>query len=289
MSEHIFLNDKLVDKDKAFVSVSDSGFLYGYGLFETMRSYNGVVFALEDHLDRLFLSAGTLGIETPYDKKYIADAINKLLEMNELSEARLRLTLTAGLPTQAVEKRESTLLITSVTLQPYPPEYYQKGVLVVLCPYRQNTTDPLCGHKTTSYFSRMLGLLTAHQKRAAEALWFTETNYLAEGCISNVFLVKDSMLLTPMVETPVLPGIARKTVCRLAEEQSIVIKEKNLSIDDVLDAQEIFLTNSIMQILPVVAVEKHAVGDEKVGPMTKKLMKCYDELVNKECDNKNER
>ena len=289
MAEHVFLNDKLVDKDKAFVSVSDSSFLYGYGLFETMRSYNGIVFALEDHLDRLFLSAGTLGIETPYDKKYITDAINKLLETNELSEARLRLTLTSGPGMQAADKQGATLLITGVTLQPYPPEYYQKGVLVVLCPYRQNTTDPLCGHKTTSYFSRMLGLQKAHQKRSAEALWFTETNYLAEGCISNVFLVKDSMLLTPKIETPVLPGIARKTVCRLAEEQSIVPKEKNLSIDDVLDAQEIFLTNSIMQILPVMAVEKHAVGDGKVGPMTKKLMKEYDELVYEECGNNNER
>ncbi|MHC4131835.1 MAG: aminotransferase class IV [Planctomycetota bacterium] len=288
MTEQIFLNDKLVDKDKACVSVSDSGFLYGAGLFETMRSYNGVIFALTEHLDRLFYSAGVLGIETNYDKKYIIGAIYKLLETNELADARLRLTLTSGPFSQEEKERKSTLLITVTKLQAYPQEYYQKGVLVVLCPYRQNTTDPTCGHKSTNFFSRMLALRLAHQKKAAEALWFTETNYLAEGCISNVFLVKDSMLLTPKVETPALPGIARKTVCRIAEEQSIILKEKDLSIDDILEADEIFLTNTIMQILPVTAVEKHTVGDGKVGFVTKKLMKYYEELVKKECRQKDE-
>jgi branched-chain amino acid aminotransferase group I len=288
MSEKVFLNNKLVDKDKALVSVSDSGFLYGAGLFETMRSYHGLVFALTEHLDRLFYSAGILGIETSYDKKYITDAIYKLLEVNELTDARLRLTLTSGPFALEGKERKSTLLIAATKLQPYPQEYYQKGVLVVLCPYRQNTKDPACGHKTTSYFSRMLALQLAHQKRATEALWFTETSYLAEGCISNVFLVKDSMLLTPKVETPVLPGIARRTVCIIAKEQSMILKEKDLSIDDVLEAEEIFLTNTIMQILPVTAVEKHTVGDGKVGLVTKKMMKCYEELVKKECRQKDE-
>jgi D-amino acid aminotransferase len=283
MAEQVFLNDKLIDKDKALVSVADSGFLYGAGLFETMRSYNGIVFALAEHLDRLFYSAGVLGIETKYDKKYITNAIYQLLGANESSEARLRLTLTSGPFSQEGQERKSTLLIAAAKLQPYPHQSYQKGVLVVLCPYRQNTKDPACGHKTTSYFSRMLALQLAHQKRAAEALWFTETNYLAEGCISNIFLVKDSTLFTPGTDTPVLPGIARKTTLRIAADRSVKLQEKSLSIDDVLEADEIFLTNTIMQILPVTSVEKHTVGDGKVGLVTKKLMKCYEELVKKEC------
>ncbi|MHC4759251.1 MAG: aminotransferase class IV [Planctomycetota bacterium] len=282
------MNEKLVDKDKALVSVSDSGFLYGAGLFETMRSYNGMVFLLGDHLDRLFLSAGVLGIETKYDKNFIADAVYKLLEANELTDARLRLTLTGGPLSQNENERESTLLITATQLQPYPQQYYQNGVLVVLCPYRQNTTDPAYGHKTTSYFSRMLALRLAHQKRAAEALWFTETGYLAEGCISNIFLVKDSTLFTPRTGTPILPGIARKTLLKISAEKSFKLQEKNLSIDDLLEADEIFLTNTIMQVLPVTAVEKHTVGDGKLGEVTKKLMKYYDELVKKECGQTNE-
>jgi branched-chain amino acid aminotransferase len=284
MPEQVFLNDKLVDVDKACISVTDSGFLYGAGLFETMRSHNGVVFALTDHLDRLFFSAGSLSINNPYDREYITDAIYKVLRANKLADARLRLTLTNGPMVEAEQQRKSTLLITATKFRPYPAEYYKKGVLVVLCPFRQNPNEPTCGHKTTSYFPRMIALNLAHQKRAAEALWFTADNRLAEGCISNVFLVKDSGLYTPPVETPVLAGVARKTVCQIALQNSIELVEKDLSIDDVLGADEIFLTNVIMQVMPIIKVEKHTVGDGKVGPIVKKLQRSFDELVKNECE-----
>jgi branched-chain amino acid aminotransferase len=282
MVEKVFLNDKLVDIDKAGVSVADSGLLYGAGLFETMRSYNGVVFSLKDHLDRLFFSAGALSIET-YDRKYITDAIYKVLKANKLTNARLRLTLTSGPMSQPQQQRRPTLLITATELQPYPPEYYEKGVLVVLCPFRQNTAEPTYGHKTISYFPRMIALNLAHQKRAAEALWFTVDNRLAEGCISNIFLVKDSVLYTPPIETPVLAGVARKTVCQIALKNSIKLVEKDLYINDVLEANEIFLTNVIMQIMPINSVEKHTVGDGKVGTMTKKLQKYFDDVIKQQC------
>jgi branched-chain amino acid aminotransferase len=283
MTEKVFLNDRLVDIDKACISVTDSGFLYGAGLFETMRSYNGAVFCLKDHLDRLFFSARSLSIENSYDRKFITDAIYKVLKANKLTDARLRLTLTGGPMSEPEEKRRATLLITATKIQPYPPEYYRNGVLVVLCPFRQNVSEPIYRHKTTNYFSRMIALKLAHQKRAAEALWFTVDNRLAEGCISNVFLVKDSVLYTPPIETPVLAGVARKTVCQIALKDSIKLIEKELSVDDLLAADEIFLTNVIMQIMPVSAVEKHKVSDGKVGPMTRKLQKKFDEFVKAQC------
>jgi branched-chain amino acid aminotransferase len=283
MVEKVFLNDELVDIDKAHISATDSGFLYGAGLFETMRSYNGTVFALKDHLDRLFFSARALSIHDTYDRKYLTDAIYKVLQTNKLTDARLRLTLTNGPMSQPDEQRKATLLITATKLQPYPAEYYKKGVLVVLCPFKQNAGEPTCGHKTISYFPRMIALNHAHQKRAAEALWFTTNNRLAEGCISNVFLVKDSVLHTPPIETPVLAGVARKTVCQIALKNSIKLVEKDLYIDDVLAADEIFLTNVIMQIMPVTAVEKHTVGYGKVGSLTKKLQRDFDKLINNEC------
>jgi branched-chain amino acid aminotransferase len=284
MAEQVFLNDKLVDIDKATISVTDSGFLYGAGLFETMRSHNGVVFALTDHLDRLFASAGTLSINNPYDREYVTEAINEVLCANKLTDARLRLTLTNGPMAESEEQRKSTLLITAAKLRSYPPEYYKKGVMVVLCPFRQNPIDPTSGRKTTSYFSRMLALNLAHQKRAAEALWFTLDNRLAEGCISNVFLVKDSVLYTPPINTPVLPGVARKTVCLLARQNSIKLTEKDLSIDDLLGADETFLTNVIMQVMPITKVEKHTVGEGRVGDVTIKLQTSFDQLVKSECE-----
>ncbi len=282
MTEQVFLNDKLVDIDKATISVTDSGFLYGAGLFETMRSHNGVVFALTNHLDRLFVSADVLSINNPYDREYITGAINKVLRANKLTDARLRLTLTNGPMAESEEQRKSTLLITAAKFRPYPPEYYKKGVLVVLCPFKQNPIDPASGRKTTSYFSRMIALNLAHQKKAAEAIWFTLDNRLAEGCISNVFLVKDSVLYTPPINTPVLPGVARKTVCLLAKQNSIKLTEKDLSIDDLLGADEIFLTNVIMQVMPINKVENHTVGDGRVGDVAKKLQMSFDRLVKSE-------
>jgi D-amino acid aminotransferase len=281
--EKVFLNDKLVDIDKARISVSDMGFLYGAGIFETMRSCNGVVFALKDHLDRLFFSAASLSVEHNYDRKFITEAVYKVLKANKLTEARLRLTLTSGPMAESGQERHATLLITVAKFQPYPPQYYKNGVLVVLCPFRQNTAEPIYGHKTINYFSRMIALDSARQKRAAESLWFTVDNRLAEGCISNVFLVKDSALYTPPIRTPVLAGVARKTVCQIAVKDSIKLIEKDLYISDVLDADEIFLTNVIMQIMPITRVEKHTVGNGQVGPMTKRLAKSFDEFVRKEC------
>jgi len=168
----IFLNDKVIDEAEARLSVSDSGFLYGMGLFETMRCTRGKVFALDDHLARLFASAKELAINNPYSKESAADAVEQVLAANSLTDARLRLTLTGGPMAQGGENR-ATLLITATEFQPYPAEYYQKGVGVVLTDFRQNGADPTMRHKTTNFFSRLLALNIAHKKKAAEALWFT--------------------------------------------------------------------------------------------------------------------
>ena len=129
----------------------------------------------------------------------------------------------------------------------------------------------------------MLALKLAHQKMAAEALWFTTSNLLAEGSISNVFLVKDSAIYTPPLSTPVLPGIARKALCKLAADNSVQLVETELTIDDLLSAQEVFLTNVIMKIMPITSIEKHTVGDGKVGPLTKKLQGLFDSFLEEKC------
>jgi len=283
MPSKIFLNDGLIDIDNASVSVTDSGLLYGAGLFETMRSRNGVVFRLQDHMDRLFLSAAALSIALPYDKAYIEQAIHDVLEANQLKDARLRLTLTNGPLAESQDQRKATLLIAASEFRAYPTDYYKTGVLVRLCPFRQNQTDPTCGHKSTSYYPRLLALKLAHQRRATEALWFTTDHRLAEGCVSNIFLVKNSVLYTPPVQTPVLPGIARKTVLQIAQEQSLETVEKDLFISDLLEADEVFLTNVVMETMPVISVEKHTVGSGKVGPLTQRLREAFLQIIEREC------
>lgn len=280
--EKVFLNNELVDIDKACVSAADSGLLYGAGLFETMRSSSGIVFRLDDHLERLCASAIKLSIHT-FEKDLLAESVHKVLNENKLADARLRLMVTNGSMSATDEDLKPTLLITATKFQPYPDEYYKNGVLAVICPFKQTGEDPLCGHKTTSYFPRMMGLNFAHQKHGAEALWFTTGNKLAEGCVSNVFLVKDSTLYTPMLTTPVLPGIARRSVCEIAGQEDIKLVEKDLFINDVLEADEIFLTNVIMQVMPVSRIEKYIVGDGKVGWLTSKLIKSFRNFFSQHC------
>ena len=274
----VFLNDRLVEAADAAIPHNDSGFLYGMGLFETMRCRGGKVFRLDDHLRRLFASAQVLSIHHAYDKAQIKDAISGLLEANGLSDARLRLTLTGG-PPKADNETHPTLLITATDFTPYPAEYHENGVRVVLTEARQNPADPLSGHKSTCYASRLLVLNTAHRKLAAEALWFTTDNRLAEGCISNVFLVKDGTVLTPGLSAGVLPGIARRTVCELASAAGVALEEKDLTVHDLLGADEVFVTNVVMMVLPVVAVEAHTVGAGKPGPVTERLLGMFNEYI----------
>lgn len=283
MTEKIFLNDGLVDADKGCISPADGGFLYGAGLFETMRSYQGVVWRLDDHLERLFGSAGALSMDLTFDREFVADAIGRTLVANELSDARIRLTVSGGPVSRTGEKPKSTLLITAAGAMDYPSEYYENGVLAVISNIRQNQSDPLAGHKCTSYYPRMLALQQARAKRATEALWFTMDARLAEGCISNVFIVKDGRIRTPRENTPVLAGITRKAVLEIAAGNGIDAQADDISLDDVLAADEVFLTNVVMKVLAVNCLEKHAFNEGKVGPVTRRLAQLVDEDIKEKC------
>jgi len=285
MNEYVFLNDRLVNSDQAQISIYDAGLLHGIGLFETMRSYRGKVFRLEDHLSRLFNSAETLGIKISQDRSAITAAIYTLLEANNFQDGRLRLTLTRGSIKEVSDDNPSpsVLFITAAAMQPYPQEFYRKGMTVTFCDYKQNPDDPTTSHKTLNFFARLLALQQAQAKHAGESLWFTPTNRLAEGCISNVFLVSDNTLVTPPLDTAILPGITRRVVLELARDNDIDLREGPLVINDVMKASEVFLTNSIMELMPVCRVERHAVGTEKPGPIYKKLHELYRESVEAQC------
>jgi branched-chain amino acid aminotransferase len=268
--EKVFLNGQIVNAAKAAVAVTDSSYLYGIGLFETMRAVGGTVFRLGDHLQRLNRSAESLAIANSYSDEQVQQAIDEVLTANKLSDARLRLQVSNG-PIGANGTAATNLLVTATEFTPYPAEYYEKGIRVTLTNFRQNPKDPFCGHKTTCFGPRLTALKNAHEKLATESLWFTTENFLAEGSVSNVFLVKDSALFTPPVQTPVLPGIARKTVIEIAEAENIPCHEQSLQVGDLLAADEVFLTNVIMEVLPVTAIEAHTVADSKPGKITKTI------------------
>ncbi len=277
MSQYVLLNGRMMDADEASVSVHDSGFLHGAGLFETLRAYERTPFRYVQHLDRLLASAKALNLPVDAEMLPTLTDARRVIAENNLTDARVRLTVTAGpLRLDALDAQpEPTVLLTAVPIKPYPPEFYAEGMTVMISDYRQSGSDPLCGHKATAYFARLCALREAQKKGCAEALWFTVANLLAEGSISNVFLVKDNVLRTPPLDTPVLPGITRAAVLELAREAGHKTEEIPLTINDLLDADEVFVTNSGFEVVPVVRVERRKIADEQPGPMTKRLLEGY--------------
>ncbi len=284
MTSTVYLNGEFVERADAKISIDDGGWLHGAGLFETMCSENGRVFKLSAHLDRLRKSAAHLLREISLEQLPSEGDFRTLLQRNELTNARLRLTVSAGSMLAGVDQQVPlTICVTATALARPSPSFYGKGVTACLSQYRQSPSDPLCGHKTTAYLGRLLGMREAQQAKCFDAIWFTTNNHLAEGSVSNVFVVKDDMIKTPTLDTPVLPGVARSVILSLAAKLDIKRVESTLSIDDLLDADEVFLTNAIMQVMPVCQVEKRVIGEGIVGPVTKKLMHAYRDCVAKEC------
>ena len=280
MNPRVYLNGKIVEASKACVPASNPSLLHGVGLFETLRAYDGRAFAMDRHIARMKASAEKLNMPVLEQIERVPDAVEQVMEANRLRNARVRFTVTP--PGQMEPADEPTLLVAGQETGGYPQELYERGMAVYACTdYRQSRQDPLAGHKTTSYFSRLLVLRDGQDRACGEALWFTPENCLAEGSISNVFIVKDGRLLTPPLDTPVLPGITRAIVIELAGQASIAVEERSCTINDVLEADELFLTNAIMEIMPVVRVEKQAIGSEKPGAVAKMLTDTYRDLTAK--------
>ncbi len=267
----VVLNGRLVDGSQATVSVFDAAVLHGVGLFETIRAYGGRVFRLNAHLERMRRSAEALKLPLAVDAQPIRASIEQVMAANRLSDARLRVTLTPGAtvrPGGGEGPGEPTLLVTGVATAAYPVQYYEQGMTVLISAFRQSAGDPLAGHKTTCYWPRLAALREAHDKGCGESLWFTTDNLLAGGSISNVFIVRDGVLLTPPIGTPVLPGTVRAFILEAATRAGPEAREAPLTINDLLDADEVFLTNSAMEVMPVCRVERKPIGNEKPGPVT---------------------
>ena len=284
MKPQVLLDGKLLDDDRAAISIYDGAFLHGAGLFETMRAYNGQLFRYARHLDRMVASAKALSLPITADILPTVDDARRLLNANDLTDARLRLTVSTGSlrPANPDAPPSMAVLLTAAAATPSPDELYTKGVTVLICPYRQSKHDPLAGHKATAYFARLLALRDAQSQGCTEALWFTTENLLAEGCISNVFTVKGGVLATPPIDTPVLPGVTRDAVLDLARHAGIEGKETAITIDELLDADEVFLTNSSFEVLPITRIERSPIAAESPGPISKTLRADFRALVQQE-------
>jgi branched-chain amino acid aminotransferase len=298
----VWLNGQFVAENEASVSIRDAGLLHGAGVFTTMRSLGGRIFRLDVHLRRLRGSCEALFIPLQYKDDALSHAAVELLARNQLSDARLRLTVTRGAVSQDPlhgTRVEPNVFLTAAALEPYPSEYYHKGMTVILLDEQKlNPYDIQAGHKTLDYLSRLSALREANRRQAGEALWFNVHNYLQSGSISNVFVVKDGVLFTPPTalelrdpgvarEVPysrsnVLPGITRGAVIELALANGIEVRTVSIDVNRLLDADEVFLTNGIMQIMPVCRLDRKAIGQDKPGPIRTKLMTEFAKLAESE-------
>ncbi|MHC4415132.1 MAG: aminotransferase class IV [Planctomycetota bacterium] len=288
----VWLNGKLTERDRAVVCAFDAGLQHGIGLFETFAAHHGAVFRAEAHTRRLAESARELLLTESLRADPLAAAVALVVDRNGLESARVRLTLTGGNLNLLAEGRrrvDPTILIDAHPPTAYPDAFFERGVMVTIADGRENPLAPMAGHKTLNYWPRIHALQLAIAKKAGETLWFTVANHLAGGSVSNVFLVANGRLQTPIARgedpaTPscVLPGITRAAIEELADDLGIETAKGMLDIDDLLGADEVFLTNSSWGVLPVVAVERQKIGGGEVGEMTRRLRAAWLDLVEQE-------
>ena len=290
MSEIIYLNGRLVPRYEARLSPFDHGFLYGYGLFETMRAYDGHIFRLDRHLARLRCSAQTLALadrlvatlNLATGRQSLESACLETLEANKLKDARLRLTITAGegdmTPDPSTCPRP-TVLVTVQNLVPLPAEKYESGFKAALSSLRRNSHSPLSRLKSTCYMENILARMEARGAGCDEAILLNEQGYLAEGSTSNIFLVSKGDLITPSLESGVLPGVTREAVMEIARASNIKTLERQVELKELVEAEEAFITNSILELMPLTWFGGRPIGTGKPGQLTRVLLAAYRELI----------
>lgn len=282
----LFLNGRIVDAAEAALSPEDRGFLLGDGLFETLRAYGGKVFRLGAHLGRLRASAEFFRLSLPYSDEQIEQTIADLLLRNACPEAYVRITLTRGCEVRTLRldtQSPPTVLIAARALSPYPPEQYRSGAKLIISKYRQNSASPLARHKNLNYLLFLLARQEAADQGANGAILLNEHGQVTEESLSNLFAVRDGTMLTPPVHCGLLPGVTRATVLELAAEMGLECRETPIAAGEIFDCDEVFLTNSLMEIMPVRTVDKRPLRTPAPGALTLRLMDAYQALRLREC------
>jgi branched-chain amino acid aminotransferase len=279
MSEQwLALDGQLVSDREANVPAT-GGVLYGYGVFETMRAYAGRVFRLDAHEARLRDGARALAFAVPFDGDELRRAIQAVLDRNGLTgvDAAVRITLEGDPPPLDGEARLSLArwIVTARPLVEYPESLYERGAAAVVAAVRRNETSPLSRLKTLNYLDNLLARRAARAAGADEALMLNTQGNLAEGAASNIFILRGRQLVTPLIDDGALPGVARATVLDLAPTLGLEPLETTLTPDILRAADEAFLTNSLMEVLPLVLLDGAPLAGGKPGPNARRLREAY--------------
>lgn len=263
---YIYLNHAIVKASDAKISVFDHGFLYGDGIFETMRAYDGVIFMFDEHLNRLFRSAAFISLDIGRSISDIKIAIYETLMANSLSNAYVRLSISRGYGPIGIDPdlcKENTFVIITNEFKSYPNAYYLEGIDTIISSVRRNPPEALNPQiKSLNFLNNILAKIEAKKMQAMEAIMLNMDGFIAEGTISNIFFAKDEILYTPSINCSILDGITRGVVINLAKRNGIKIIEGQFRLEELFNASETFLTNSSMELMPVRKVndKKYSVG-----------------------------
>ena len=271
-----YFNGEWVPEEKLLLPVKDLSVVRGFGVFDFLRTYHGKPFRLADHIARFYRSAGFLELEVPLNEQELTEVVNEGIEKNGLPETGVRLTLTGGVASDpyAITPGKPSLIVTFGPISSPDPELYRNGGKVITTPYVRQLPQA----KSLNYMLAVLAHKEVKRQGAVEAVYVDKsTGRLYEGTIANVMVVKDGTVITP--KDDVLIGITRNVVLELCEQLGIPYREENLSMNDLGSYQEMFITGTTKEVMPITQVDDQVVGDGKVGPVTTKLVNAFLELT----------
>jgi len=279
----VWMNGGLVDEKDAKLSVWDHGTLYGDGVFEGIRIYGGRIFESQAHIDRLYESARHIRLAIPYTKQELVDALYETLRANGLVDGYVRLVVTRGEGTLGLNPfkcANPSVVIIADQIALYPKEMYENGMAVIIAKTLRTASSMLSPSvKSLNYLNNIMAKIEAIDAGVAEAIMLNVEGNAAECTGDNIFIVKDGQAITPPPEAGMLIGITRGLVISLAGKLGIALAERNIKPEDIYAADECFLTGSAAEVIAVTKVDSEPIGDGKVGPITKRLLRAYREYI----------
>lgn len=285
MSERIiYLDGQYVNENEAKVSVFDHGVLYGDGVFEGIRAYNGRIFRCEDHIDRLYAAAKAIMLEIPLTKEEMTEVLLETCRKNDLRDGYIRLVVTRGkgdLGLSPAKCLKPTVFCIAATINMYPEEMYETGMPIITSVQRRNKAtivDPQI--KSLNYLNNILAKIEANRAGVPEALMLNHDGIVAEATGDNIFIVKDGVVYTPPIYIGILDGITRRTAMEVARNLGYEVVEKEFTLFNVYNADECFLTGTAAEAIPVSSVDGRIVGTGNAGPVTKAILKGFKEYAN---------
>jgi branched-chain amino acid aminotransferase len=286
----IYLNGEFVPEKEAKVSVLDHGFLYGDGVFEGIRAYNGRIFALDEHVDRFFESAKSIMLELPLSRKEMREAILETVRRNGLRDAYIRpVASRSSARWSSIPSSTKPTLVIIVDAEVRHPEDMgkttvgEKGVKVITTTLRRNGPDVLSPRvKSTNYLNNILAKLQAHAAGAQDAIFLNAQGLVCELTGDNLFIVKESRVLTPPLWVGLLDGITRKAIMRVSRDVGLEVSEEPLTLHDLYTSDECFASATRLEILPIVSIDGRQIGSGTRGPITAKIRQAFMDMANRE-------